>query len=55
MRLLPQAARLRAQLFEWDVIRHESTNDDGEWLLDVEISPGLLGYLEKQDGCFLEK
>jgi len=55
MRLMPQAGGLRARLFEWDVIRHESTNDDGDWLLDIEISPGLLHYLEQQDGCFVEE
>lgn len=53
LRLLPQAARLRARLFEWDVVRHESTNEAGEWQLDVEISPGLLDYLEKQKGCII--
>jgi len=54
MRLLPKAARLRARLFEWNVIRHETSNDAGEWLLDVEVDPTLLGYLEKQEGCYIE-
>jgi GTP-binding protein HflX len=54
LRVTPQAARLRARLFDWDVIRHESTNDAGEWLLDVELSPALRGYVENQPGCFIE-
>jgi len=53
IRLLPSAARLRARLFEWNVITHEAVNDEGEWLVDVTVRPGLLGYLKKQDGCFL--
>jgi len=53
IRLLPSAARLRAKLFEWNVIVHEDVNDEGEWLVDVTVRPGLLGYLKKQDGCFL--
>ena len=55
MRLLPKAARLRARLFEWNVIRHETSNDAGEWLLDVEVDPTLLVYLEQQEGCYIEE
>ena len=55
LRLLPNAARLRARLFEWDVVRHETTNEAGEWLVDVEISPGLIAYLEQQDGCYINE
>ena len=53
LRLSPRAARLRARLFAWNVVRHETTNDAGEWQLDVEISPGLLDYLGKQQGCII--
>lgn len=53
VRLLPSAGRLRARLFEWRVVINESTNEHGEWIVDVTASPGLLGYLERQDGCFL--
>ena len=45
------AARLRDRLFEWKVVRNESTNEAGEWLVDVDISPGLLDYLKKEPGC----
>jgi len=51
LRLSPRAAQLRARLFAWNVVRHETTNDAGEWQLDVEISPGLLDYLGKQQDC----
>ncbi len=53
LRLLPQAARLRSRLFQWQVVRHEAVNAQGEWLVDVEVDRGVLAYLEKQQGCQL--
>ena len=55
LRLSLDAARLRDRLFEWKVVRHESTNEAGEWLVDIDISPGLLDYLGKQKGCTINK
>lgn len=51
LRLSVDAARLRNQLFSWKVVRHESTHACGDWLVDVTMSPGLLAYLEKEQGC----
>ena len=53
LRLLPQAARLRSRLFQWQVVRGEAVNERGEWLVDVEVDRGVLAYLEKQQGCQL--
>lgn len=53
LRLLPSAGRLRAQLFEWEIVVGESVNEDGDWLIDVNVSPSMLGFLEKQAGCFV--
>ena len=53
LRLLPSAGRLRARLFEWNIVVNESTNERGEWLVDIKASPGVLGYLQRQKGCIL--
>lgn len=55
LRLLPRAGKLRARLFEWNIVLGESVNDRGEWLIDVNVTPPVLGYLQRQDGCFLTK
>lgn len=51
LRLAPGAGRLRAQLFEWNVVVHETTNSQGEWIVDVVLKPGMLGYLQRQGDC----
>lgn len=51
--LQPTAGRLRAQLFEWDVVREETTNEHGEWIVDVILRPGMLEYLQQYGGCRL--
>ncbi len=55
LRLSPAAGKLRAKLFEWNIVLGESVNDQGEWLIDVNVTRPVLGYLEKQEGCFLAK
>jgi GTPase len=49
--LQPSAGRLRAKLFEWNVVRHESVNEHGEWILDVILRPGMLDYLGRYADC----
>lgn len=49
--LQPSAGRLRAKLFEWDVVRHESVNEHGEWIVDVVLRPGMLDYLGQYADC----
>jgi GTPase len=49
--LQPSAGRLRAQLFEWNVVRHETVNERGEWILDVVLRPGMLDYLGRHADC----
>jgi GTP-binding protein HflX len=51
IRLDPAAGRLRAKLFEWNVVRHERVTDDGESIIDVILRPDMLGYLQHQPGC----
>ena len=52
--LLPQAAQLRDKLFKWKVVQHESINEKGEWVVDVLVNHGVLGYLKRQQGCTLD-
>lgn len=51
LRLQPSAGRLRAQLFEWNVVRHETINERGEWIVDVVLRPGMLDYLGRHPDC----
>jgi GTP-binding protein HflX len=53
LRLRPTQGRLRAQLFEWNVVRGERA-EDGDWLVDVILKPGLLSYLERHDASFVD-
>ncbi len=49
LRLPPQAARLRARLYEMGaVLREQVDGDNGDWLLDVAIEPQYLEQLRKQ-------
>ncbi len=54
LRLAPTAGRLHAQLHAWDIVRSESTDERGDWLVDVEADEGTLDYLLAQDGCRLD-
>lgn len=50
--LAPDAGRLRAQLYEWDVVVEEGVTEDGEGVIVVIMAtPELLAFLEKQEGC----
>jgi GTP-binding protein HflX len=51
LRLQPNQGRLRAQLFEWNVVCGESSGDSGEWFVDVLLRPGLLSYLQRHEAC----
>ncbi len=50
--LAPDAGRLRAQLYEWDVVVEEGIAEDGEGVAVVIMAtPELLAFLEKREGC----
>ena len=50
--LAPDAGRLRAQLYEWDVVVEEGVTEDGEgYTVVIMATPELLVFLEKQEGC----
>ncbi len=50
--LAPDAGRLRAQLYDWDVVVEEETSSESEgYVLLIMATPELLAFLEKQDGC----
>jgi GTP-binding protein HflX len=51
VRLEPAAGRLRAKLYEWNVVRHERVTDRGAWIIDVILRPDMLGYLQRQPDC----
>ncbi len=51
--LQPRAARLRDKLFQWKVVERESMSENGDWIMDVAVGEGVLGYLKKQQGCRL--
>jgi len=41
--------KLRASLYEKNLVRQESISETGEFELDLELSPADLGWLKKQD------
>jgi len=50
--LAPGAGRLRAQLYEWDVVVEEGESAGGEgYSIMIMATPELLAFLEKQEGC----
>jgi GTP-binding protein HflX len=54
LRLPPYAGRLRALLYEHLNVQHETISDQGEWLLDIELSPPDLAWLKSQPEFCLE-
>lgn len=48
--LPPSAARLRARLYEMATVVKEEVNEEGEWLLEVDIKPQNLEQLRKKEG-----
>lgn len=51
VRLEAAAGRLRAKLYEWNVVSREWVTENGEWNLDVILRPDMLGYLQRQPDC----
>jgi len=49
--LLPDAGRLRAQLYDWDVVVEEVSSASAGYTMIILATPALLAFLEKQDGC----
>lgn len=50
LQLPANAARLRARLYELATVVNEELNEEGEWLLEVDIKPQNLEYLRKNEG-----
>lgn len=48
--LPPTAGRLRARLYELGTVVNEQAGDNGEWLLEVELSPVSLERLCRREG-----
>ena len=40
--------KLRAELYRKNVVKSESINEDGSFMLDCDLSPPDLGWLQKQ-------
>jgi GTP-binding protein HflX len=55
LRLLPEMGRLRAQLYELDAVKNETSSDSGEQLLKVSIQKRQLEKILKQQGTTLEQ
>ena len=53
VRIASRAGRLRALLYEEDVVMSEAIAGNGDWLLEVRLWPCRLEALLKQDGCQL--
>ena len=53
LRLQPQAGRLRAELFERELVRHEEVLENGDWLLEIVAWPRQVDALCQRDGCEL--
>ena len=50
VRLPASAGRLRARLYELGTVLEERTQDNGGWLMDVEITPASLERLWRREG-----
>ncbi|MFQ5469604.1 MAG: ribosome rescue GTPase HflX [Gammaproteobacteria bacterium] len=53
VRIQPGNARLRSKLYEWGVVVNE-LSEQGEWILDLMITPEIVSYLNLQTGCQVE-
>lgn len=53
LRLQPQAGRLRAELFERELVEREEVLENGDWLLEIVAWPRQVDALCQQDGCEL--
>jgi GTP-binding protein HflX len=54
VRLSTDAGRVHALLFEWKAVRGETVNEQGEWLMDTELTLAMADYLRRQPGCKVE-
>ena len=52
--LPPEAARLRAKLFDLGAVVTESTGAEGEWLIEVRTSHGNMEWLSRREGLRAE-
>jgi GTP-binding protein HflX len=50
LRLPASAGRLRAKLYELGSVVAERTEDNGDWLIDVNIAPAALERLRRREG-----
>ena len=50
LRLPPSAGRLRARLFTMGAVRAEHLEQDGDWVMDVEITAASLESLRSEAG-----
>jgi GTP-binding protein HflX len=50
VRLPASAGRLRARLYELGTVVEEQTQDNGDWLMEVEIAPASLERLWRREG-----
>ena len=49
VRLSPQDTRLRAEMFEREMVQSEVIQDDGSFLLNIRVSENDLGWLKKNN------
>ncbi len=50
LRLEADQGRIRSRLFELDAVRHETTTEEGGWLLDVAMSDSRFRQLCRREG-----
>lgn len=53
LRLQPQAGRLRAELFERELVEQEEVLDNGDWLLEVYTWRRQVESFCREEGCLL--
>jgi GTP-binding protein HflX len=46
----PEQSRLRAKLFDWRAVRHETEEPDGGWTLEVELTAQRWHELQTTEG-----
>ncbi len=47
------AGRLHASLYAWELVESETTNEHGDWLIDIFADQFTIDYLLAQEGCHL--
>ncbi len=53
LRVQPQAGRLRAELFERELVEREEVLENGDWMLEIVAWPRQVASLCQQEGCEL--